>query len=89
MPFNIYNSNADMRDVVRERSNDALVVSQLEQDKLNGRIRTDFRTVPSSATDVVAGDAEGDIVVDATYIYRLITVSSALKWDRQTINVGW
>lgn len=53
-----------------------------------GRYRTD-RTAPTSATDVVNGDLEGDYLYDATYQYTLVNAGGAIRWDRRTLNVSW
>ena len=47
--------------------------------------------VPSSPSDVLATDTEGDIVTDGTngFEYTLIDVSSTLTWDRRTLNFAW
>jgi len=49
------------------------------------------RTEPSSPTDVIATDREGDIVINTTgtYEYKLVSVSGTLKWDRRSINTSW
>lgn len=46
--------------------------------------------VPSTPTDVVAADQEGDIVNDGTYEYKLVNVTgTGLRWDRRTLNISW
>jgi hypothetical protein len=54
-----------------------------------GRGRFTSRAAPSSATDVLAADVEGDIVNDATYEYKLLNISGTLKWDRRTLDTSW
>ena len=54
-----------------------------------GRGRFTTRSAPSSATDVLATDSEGDIVNDATYEYKLLDISATLKWDRRTLDTSW
>lgn len=89
MPLNLFGANTSLLTIIRERRRDAAAVAALETGKMPGRIRTGFRAVPSSATDVIAGDAEGDLVTDGTYTYQLITVSGALKWNRIAHSVAW
>lgn len=52
-----------------------------------GRFRT--RAAPSSPSDVLATDQEGDIVNDDTYEYKLLTVSGNLRWDRRLLDTSW
>ena len=87
--FNQFGQSSTMADVIRERSNDIAVVSGLQTGKLQGRIRTSTRAAPTSNSDVVAGDAEGDVVVGATYVYTLISISGTLKWDRRAHSAAW
>lgn len=87
--FNPFGSTADLETVVRERRNDVAIVNDLIGNKLPGRARTNFRSVPTSATDVTATDREWDVIVDATYVYTLITVSGSLVWDRRAHSTGW
>ena len=89
MPFNRFSRETKIEDVIRERGNDVSVIAALEEGKAPGRIRTLTRSAPTSATDVVAGDAEGDVVVGATYIYTLVSISGTLKWDRRAHSAAW
>lgn len=89
MPLNLYGESASIEDVIRERRRDAQAVKSIEDDKLNGRIRTGLRAVPSGNADIIQGDALGDVITDATYIYTLISVSGAMKWDRRAHSVAW
>ena len=89
MPLNPYPTNGNLETIVRERSNDAFTVDKLERGKMPGRIVTLGRAIPASATDVVAGDGEGDMLTDTTYTYTLIKVSNVLKWNRIAHSVGW
>lgn len=54
-----------------------------------GRGRFTTRTAPTSNSDVLATDNEGDIVNDATHEFKLLTISGTLKWDRRTLDVSW
>jgi len=54
-----------------------------------GRGRFTSRVAPSSNSDVLATDTEGDIVNDATFEYKLLDISGTLKWDRRTLDVSW
>ena len=47
------------------------------------------RAAPSSNSDVLATDNEGDIVNDATFEYKLLDISGTLTWDRRTLDVSW
>lgn len=82
-------ATATMQDVIRERRADVAEAEGFRNNKLNGRIRTATRAAPGSHSDVVAGDAEGDVVVDSTYVYTLYSVSGTLKWHRVSLLVGW
>lgn len=89
MPLLPYGNSAELAAVISARRADMSVIATLEQGKLPGRIRTGFRAVPTSHSDVIQGDVEGDIITDATYIYRLLSVSGALVWDRRALSVAW
>ena len=80
-----------VNDIIRLRQEDIDEVRNLNSGKKKGRIRTNTRgSVPSSASDVVAGDFEGDVVADATYIYTLVDVpGTGLRWHRVTLSTGW
>lgn len=86
--MNLYGANATLETVILNRRQDVQDVQQLYDQKLPGRYRTD-RAAPTTPTDVIAGDALGDVVVDATYIYTLINVGGVLKWHRVSTSVGW
>ena len=63
MPFNQFGHSATLTDVLRERLADISTVNQIETGKLQGRIRNsgaNARATPSSNSDVVQGDFEGD-----------------------------
>ncbi len=47
------------------------------------------RAAPSSPTDVLSTDVEGDIVNDATYEYKLLTISGTLTWIRTLLDTTW
>lgn len=49
------------------------------------------RRIPSSATDVVAGDKLGDqvVAVDGSYLYMLVSVSGTNKWARISLDESW
>lgn len=85
-------SGAGTSDLLREHNRVVSDIEQLYMNRLQGRIRTLTRAVPASATDVVTGDnpdLEGDWLTDGTYSYTLRSVSGTLKWDRQSLSVGW
>lgn len=84
-----FGHKATMVDVIRERPTDIEENDNLRKNKLDGRIRTLNQAAPSSATDVDATDAEGDVITDATYVYTLYSISGTLKWDRRAHSAGW
>lgn len=47
--------------------------------------------VPSGATDVVAGDRQGDIcyALDGSYMYVLVDKSGSLVWSRVALDTTW
>lgn len=49
------------------------------------------RSAPSSPTDVLATDNEGDIVNDNSFEYKLLDIdgSGTLRWDRRALNTSW
>jgi len=50
---------------------------------LNGRI-------PTSNSDVQAGDTLNGVVNDGTYEYKLLNLGGgSYKWDRRALTVGW
>jgi len=93
MPFNNYGASVNLQQIADERHRDASTVSQLEQGKLDGRRRNEganTRATPSSNADIIAGDAEGDMLNDGTYRYELINVTGVgLRWHRTALAVSW
>ena len=76
-------------DIARERRKDIQIVERLQQFKLKGRIRTD-RATPTSNSNVIAGDNEGDVLNDGTYLYTIIDVAGiGLRWHRETLAISW
>lgn len=53
-----------------------------------GRFRHD-RIAPTSHSDMLASDKEGDIVRSATHEYIVVNDSGTLKWARSSIDVTW
>lgn len=72
------------RDVTATRQEDVRDFDNLNQKFVLGRNRTlrNDRDVPTGSSDVVATDAEGDIMHDASYLYILINNSGTLVWRR-------
>ena len=70
--------------VISEREKDRSDWDNLPQIYMLGRNRTllNSRAVPSGSSDVVATDAEGDFMADASYIYVLIDNGGTLAWRR-------
>ena len=63
--------------------------SNLPQRFVSGRGLFTTRSAPSSPTDVLATDQEGDIVNDATFEYKLLNISGTLRWDRRSLDTSW
>lgn len=80
-----------VHDIIRLRQEDLDEIQAIRSGKKKGRIRTSTRgAAPTSAINVAAGDFEGDVVVDATYIYTLVDVpGTGLRWHRESLSVGW
>ena len=85
MSFSQFGSNATISDIIRERRNDAAIVNNLKQYKRDSRDMTPTRAIPSSNSDIIAGDKEGDEVCDGTHLYQLRNLSGTLGWVK--INV--
>ena len=47
--------------------------------------------IPSSATDVIAGDNSGDIVTDVAngFEYKLVDNAGTFIWDRRVLDTSW
>ena len=83
----IFNS---LREIARLREiEDISDFNNLTQRFVRGRGRFEERAAPSSASDVLATDEEGDIVNDATYEYKLLNISGTLLWDRRALDTSW
>ena len=83
MPFNGYGASPRIDVVFNEREKDVSTISQIETGKLQGRFRNEgasARAVPSSNTDTVRGDAEGDIVYDGSALYICLKLNDTLEW---------
>lgn len=78
-------------EVVRLRDQEDISdFNNLPQRFVRGRGLFESRLAPTSPTDVLATDQEGDIVNDNTYEYKLLNISgSGLLWDRRTLDVTW
>lgn len=84
----------EVRDILAEivrlrEQEDISDFTNLNNRLVRGRGRFQERAAPTSNSDVVATDQEGDIVNDATYEYKLLNISGTLKWDRRTLDVAW
>jgi len=82
-----FNSTATLEDVVKQRRNDVASFEALQQYKVTGRDQTGIRSVPTSQTNVVAGDKVGDYLYDVAdnKMYRLINNSGTPQWIQQAI----
>lgn len=82
-----FTENTTLKDVIRARRADVSEIERLGRTKLDGRIRTSTRAIPSTETDVVEGDAEGDILTEVDgsheYIYTLLSYEGTLMWDKR------
>ena len=79
-----------LREIVRLRQvEDVADFDNLPQRFVSGRGLFTTRVAPSSNSNVLATDNEGDIVNDATHEYKLLNISGTLKWDRRTLDVAW
>ena len=79
-----------LREIIRLReSEDISDFSNLTERFVSGRGLFTSRAAPSSNSDVLATDNEGDIVNDATREYKLLDISGTLTWDRRTLDVTW
>lgn len=57
---------------------------------VRGRGLFQERAAPSSPTDVLATDQEGDIVNDASFEYKLLNIpATGLRWDRRSLDTAW
>lgn len=93
MPFKNFGTSATLQDVLRTRKDDCNTVQVLENGKLMGRFNPInngvLRAAPSAHNNVIQGDAQGDVITDATYIYTLLSVSGTLVWNRQALSIAW
>lgn len=97
MPFNSYgpltgNIMQSLSTVYNERERDASAIKQLENGRVIGRLRNagaNARAVPTSNSDVLTGDAEGDRLYDASYLYLCVNISGELKWGRIALDTTW
>lgn len=78
-----------LEQIAAQRPNDMRIISTLQRNKRQGRIRTGIRAVPTSHSDVLSGDLEGDFLNDSTNFYLLINDDGTLKWHRGTLAVAW
>ncbi len=79
-----------LREIIRLRQDEDIPdFTNLNNIFVTGRGLFTQRTAPSSNSDVLATDNEGDIVNDATHEYKLLDISGTLKWDRRTLDVAW
>lgn len=92
MPFNNFSPTTTLLGIINERSRDVSTIATIENGKLNGRWRNsgaNARAIPTSSTDILDGDADGDLMYDASYVYLCASLNGALKWGRITIDSVW
>lgn len=78
-----------LREVVRLRQTEDLPdFTNLPTIYLQGRSTT---RIPSSNSDVLVTDVEGDVVyaLNGTFRYTLVDASGTLKWAREALDVAW
>ena len=92
-PYPLVTSEKDIFNFVKEVTRlreieDIQDFTNLDQRFVSGR--TTFR-VPSSPTDVLATDNQGDIVTDVPngFEYKLVDNAGTLVWDRRTLDISW
>ena len=85
--FRLFGNNTTLRNIIDQRRFDVADINNIKEYKLNARDRTGIRDVPSSATDVVNGDIQGDFLYDisGTKKYELVNNSGTLQWIEITI----
>lgn len=79
MSFNQYNSGTTWEEAKVLRRSDVSTIDQLERNKLTGRVRLD-RATPSSSSDIIQGDAEGDRIFTGAALWELQRISGTLQW---------
>jgi len=94
VPINSYGpvGQSAIETIFKERERDVSAISQLENGKLLGRWRNtgaNARAVPSSSTNVLSGDAFGDVLYDSSYLYVCLSVSGTLTWCRIALASSW
>lgn len=89
MPFDNYGQNTTLQDIITLRRRDKSTISSLEIGKRQGRDVTGIRATPSSASDVIQGDALGDFVHTSTHEYELIQISGSLLWAKRNQDTVW
>ena len=89
MPFDNYGQNTTLQDIITLRRRDKSTISSLEIGKRQGRDVTGIRATPSSASDVIQGDALGDFVNTSTHEYELIQISGSLLWAKRNQDTVW
>lgn len=75
-------------EVTRIRGQDTTEFDELDDRFMAGRYRFD-RAAPTSATNVLAGDAMNDFLWDDNYYYILIDATAGLRWARITHTISW
>ena len=91
--YPVVNSREDLLDAYKEmarlRDNEDIPdFTNLTNRFVRGRTTS---RVPSSPSDVLASDSEGDIVTDAPngFEYKLVNNNGTLVWDRRALTISW
>jgi len=81
----------NLQEIARLReAEDISDFQNLTQRFVSGRGLFETRAAPSSPSDVLSTDEEGDIVNDATHEYKLLNISgTGLRWDQRALSIGW
>lgn len=92
-PYPFINSQEEVLDFIKEITRLREVEDLQDFTNLNQRFVTGRTTtrIPSSPTDVLTDDDEGDIVTDVPngFEYKLVNNAGTLVWDRRTLNISW
>ena len=79
-----------LQEIVRLREDeDVSDFTNLPNRFVSGRGLFQTRVAPSSSSDVLATDVEGDIVNDATHEFKLLELSGTLAWTRILLDTAW
>lgn len=79
-----------LREIARLREDEDIGdFTNLNERFVFGRGLFTSRAAPSSNSDVLSTDNEGDVVNDASFEYKLLNISGTLLWDRRALDTSW